>query len=130
MRAARQVLLDLADRCEREEGSRELDCRIQAALDPMAAERIRHPSATFNYTGIHTEEPGCVWNYAVPPYTTSLDAAVTLVPRARAPYVEILIKPDGADVSLFGAVREICGWAKTPALALCAASLRARAEAL
>lgn len=135
----RDLLLQLAERCEREKPSRELDCRMQAALDPMAEDRIRHPSATFNFTGIHTEEPGCVWNYAVPQYTASLDAAVTLVPEDYSYELTFSAAGDGAmrrarlwdwrrGPLMIDPTNERSATAKTLPLAVCAAALRARAS--
>jgi hypothetical protein len=109
-------LLTLAERCEREEPSDALDWAIAQATTP----------------------PG-VRGWYQKPYTTSLDAAVTLVPEdwnwtverycfdAVMPYRE-----PGAKASVWRDSRNprerfFYIEAKTPALALCAAALRARA---
>lgn len=91
------VLLALAERCEKEEPSFAMECAIAEAIGA----------------------------YSTPPrnYTVSLDAAVTLVP------VETW-KAEQGDEAGYAVVE--CGpvfvvSAKTPALALCAAALRARA---
>ncbi len=129
-------LLALAERCEREEPSRELDAAIFALCPPKDVEGrwqvSRHDKALVT-RDIGTEfdlrpvEPGVR-------YTSSIDAAVTLVPD-HVETAQILREKSGAGTVLLwlSKVREdariVEGGAKTPALALCAASLRARAEA-
>lgn len=107
------MILELANRCETEEPSRELDHCIWWALRP-------------NVTG---EEPP-------PSYTTSLDAAVTLVPDQWAWFVEWIGAPFTEGMArlwipgqrtLNLATEQVHVEAKTPALAICAAALRARA---
>lgn len=162
-------LLALADRCEREEASRELDLAIRVALYPTG------DVATL--TGKHRrgldKKPGTAWDFwhngalvfevwsgdgqctcngshVLPSYTTSLDAALTLVPenmlvenlgemRDAGPLTGMWLAqlcPRGprrriAEISA-AALRAACDadpcvHAKTAALALCAAALRARA---
>jgi hypothetical protein len=104
--AENQVLLALADRCEREGPSIDLDADIWWALFPDA-------------------EP-TKW----PAYTSSLDAAVTLVPEGA-----YLAGVRQINQTLFWAIigfeadaeTEWQGEAKTEPMARCAASLRARA---
>ena len=130
----RDELEALAARCETEEPSRHLDCAIYRAA-------VIHPSEyqTFdaNYRSTLTDYQlsyllGDNSEYDNPSsvggYTTSLDSAVTLVPdwcqwsatgEGTACSYEIVYDDRGA--RLFGAK------AKTPALALCAAALRALA---
>ena len=101
------VLRALADRCEREEPSRELGAAIARA---------------------------CGWlGHPVPDnFCTSLDAAVTLVPpghvwragAGRDGYADVAVRGIGFDLDAGHT------WAKTAALALCAAALRARAAVL
>jgi hypothetical protein len=95
----------LADRCEREEASLDLDGAIAIACERPFFKPAR--------------------------YTTSLDAAVTLVPEG----MEWTITHKNRDLdrpSVF--VGRSLDWssedASTPALALCAAALRARASLL
>jgi hypothetical protein len=99
-----QVLLALADRCEREGPSRKLDLAIAAALNG-----------------------GRYIPYAKP-YTTSLDAAVTLVPEGWRP-TDLCWDSDMCRFGLFTTTgwRHAYGVAQTEPMARCAASLRARA---
>lgn len=115
---ARDSLLALAERCEREDPSYELDCKIEHLAEP---ERARHIANAR-------------------PYTSSLDAAVTLVPKRRWKGVgpELMSQQyhqadsgnwwaelrDGVCTSFNVA---FLGRAKTLPIAICAASLRARA---
>jgi hypothetical protein len=96
------TLLALADRCEQAAGpDRELDAEIARFLVLTGAEDI----ARSRYG----------WSY----FTASLDAAVTLV-------------PEGCGWMVMKNVAKVGRWPKrasTPALALCAAALRARAAA-
>jgi hypothetical protein len=114
------TLLALAERCEQAAGpDKELDFTIDNFMlkHGPEADRIRNP------------------RYVLP-YTASLDAAVTLVPEGRAWtlgqnihhwYWQANINAlndDGSPTSLgFG------GPCNYPALALCAAALRAKADA-
>jgi hypothetical protein len=135
----RQVLLDLADRCEREEPSRDLDLAILNAIHAPSPEWVwRSGDETITRLVYGEGAPGnpvC----SLDAYTTSLDAAVTLVPHHdgrrwfwRAGESSLYrgwahlnrVHPDNCDRK-----DEASANAATPALALCAASLRARAEA-
>ena len=111
MSAARQVLLDLAERCEREEPSRVLNEAIERAI---------HSGGPFPIT--------------TAPYTTSLDAAVTLVPAGwiyrLGSFAEEGTHWAELNQPMHGATTESDRLAKSVALALCAAALRARAETL
>ncbi len=105
------VLLALAERCEREEPSKLLDCDIERAISGLG------PDA-----GIRMD-----WTAD---YTTSLDAAVTLVPEGwrTANIAQGPIKYPSWACELFGAIEGIAhGYAKTEVMARCAAALRARA---
>lgn len=107
--ADRETLLALADRVEREPPSRELDGVIAAAVG----------IACF----VPGETPWGVHKYrAAPAYTSSIDAAVTLVPKDSG------MRVGGGH---WGAWASIAGdapaRARTYAAALCAAALRARA---
>lgn len=105
----RSELLALADRCEREEPSRELDIAIWSTLNKGIDSTKWITFADFGH---------------------SLDAAVTLGPENHEWCVETW------EARAMGTVRQrhlgsiIQQWrsvAKSPALALCAAALRARA---
>lgn len=103
-------LLKLADRCEREEPSQELDAAISRA---------------FLASGLGNGAP-CYQDY-----THSLDAAVTLVPSKSPRGAEVGWQVTSLEASVFWVpTREnnFDGCASTPALALCAAALRARAS--
>lgn len=113
-----KLLLELAERCEKEEPTFALDVAIA-----LAAGGYDPASAT---TG-HISE-GIVWRgnagFKPPPYTTSLDAAVTLVPEGwhwAAGTNRLAHVYGGAIQRSSRAVM-----ASVP-LALCAASLRAMA---
>lgn len=123
----RQVLLDLADRAEREEPSKDLDGAIGYAVDatPKAKPVYKRGRYIGNKRVLLRIE--AVWL----PYTTSLDAAVTLVPEGVCWAIKHLPpNPPRANVwSRDFGIEENAG-GTTMALALCAAALRARAEAL
>ncbi len=108
------TLLALADRCEKEEPSEALDDKIW---------RWVNDSQLF-FKG---------WQYDLefaPKYTTSLDAAVTLVPRPwRTVHAEEYLSQGSWGWTLRRALPEdyAASTGKTAALALCAAALRARA---
>lgn len=110
-------LLELADRCEREEPSRALDFAIARAVFPEVFRSKLDPH--------------------LPRFGTSLDAAVTLVPGnvfreqdGPRPFTKI---PDAAPnvwrcrITRFRPFADVFGWAATEPLAICAAALRARA---
>lgn len=104
--ANRDELLALAARCEAAAGpNTHLDFLIHVATQD------------FPYM-----MPGSIW-------TRSLDAALTLVPEGWWADIEVTRKRAGVAVLQ----NDLCGWAAasaaTPALALCAAGLRARAAA-
>lgn len=119
------VLLELAERCERAEGpDRELDALI-APLQGLRVVDEGHPIGRMCYDDI-----GCA--QLLPRYTASLDAAMTLVPEEFG-------RPSAFTIQRsrnFGCCavvwvnsefnRSVRGDADTPALALCAAALRAR----
>lgn len=122
--------LALAERCEKEsEGSRELDGLIWKAACEKPGDIWSRDLIDGNIW--MRQDPEDTVAYEAPPaYTTSLDAAMTLV-------------PEGHDWSLFSdngtaiagcmpASEDGCDLTDvpgaTPALALCAAALRAQAE--
>lgn len=94
----------LASRCEREEASRTLDVAIARAIEP--------------------DRPRSKYDPNLSRFTVSLDAAVTLVPDE---YDWIVARANGGLTihACVGNTTEHFGG--TPALALCAAALRARA---
>jgi hypothetical protein len=110
--------------------SRELDARIHRAVTPELADTL---------TGGETGSPGTGWlvggDHAqpteAPPYMASLDAAVSLVPEGMDWRTGFDNEGPGRRGSAF--VRppgQTTGWAfgATPALALCIAALKARAN--
>lgn len=146
---------NLADKIEREGPSRELDAEIFAAIGaplPKSAFGldIKLQPDPNSASGFVMPLGDTQVRYECPHYTSSLDAAMTLVPngwrcgfeqanrfdkdtgRLEAwvwPF-ESAFEPDwqlGQD-SMRGASWETHGYASTPALALCAAALRARSK--
>ncbi len=137
-----QILLDLAASCERERPSREIDCHIaffvtgdlqvgvkgplKAPLPYMLSEAVEHPrdlQLLANDDNIDM----------IPRYTSSLDAAVKLVPEgctwiAYGP-AHCMASASVGLIPDHGHIMEDKWTAdgETPALALCAAALRARA---
>lgn len=107
--APADVLLALAERCEREEPSYALDCQIEHLCAPERAHFIGNAK----------------------PYTTSLDAAVTLVPEWHRWSVETGTMCSAVVHNLEalfpGDRTKVTGRSARPAPALCAAALRARA---
>ena len=96
-------MTDLATRIEQAEGpSRELDAEI---------------ATIFGWTPAH--------DLVCPAYTASLDAAMTLVPDGTNVHAVILDK-GLTRIELNGTTKYLKVDAATPALALCAAALRAR----
>ncbi len=130
----RDELLALADRCEAAaEPDRELDCAISLALvvPPDGCKAVA--SELSSQAGLLVDRIGRLHGTVdYQPLTASLDAAMSLAPNA----------PTGLEVSNFygnpwraviypegdGTISE--GLAATPALALTAAALRARVQAL
>jgi hypothetical protein len=118
------ILLELADRCEQATGpDRELDAEIAEASGNMPEDyqRATHYGEPRPYFWHKFEHEGEIIPLR---YTASLDAAMTLVPEEawwsvmRAPCAE------GYDAEV---ASDDPRHAATPALALCAAALRARA---
>lgn len=115
----RDELLALAERCEKaSEGSRELDAAIH---------RLLHPEVQV-FGDYVIDSLG--FGRAIPSFTTSLDAAMTLVP---ANHDWSLFFDNGAAMAgCMPASEDGCDWTDvpgaTPALAICAAALRAQAE--
>ena len=123
-------MTDLLIRLENaKEGSRELDAEILRIARPEFADMQFHPTVAGWLIGGDHKQP----EYA-PRYTTSLDAALTLVPEGCIWATSAYTTFATADVTLTGegflsasGDVEFEAQAKTPALALCIAALRARA---
>lgn len=121
-------LLELAARCEAAEGpDRELDEAIFVLVNP--------PPKGWRHSGWPDPHNPASVIYSVPAYTASLDAAMTLVLEGCWDHMEVYW-PDhqmlGWTVHLLPNANlrrgEYSGFAQSHALALCAASLRARAS--
>lgn len=113
-------------------GSRELDAEVEVAA--RAVEAARSGLAREHWAKWRASRSGIVGDahtqYASPPVTTSIDAIVALADRVLdGCIVRLSIHRDGPS---FGSVdfghRLYASKAATPALALCAAIIRARAE--
>ena len=137
----KNLLLELADRCEAEEPSRELDCRIWAATNDRAFRvhegemQVKDVTGWFTVgwiDGKHSYTHECSF---VTKATTSLDAAVTLVPERLSWEVRRsgFGNPSQADIGdpmqspPNSMARVSINRGVPAALALCAAALRARA---
>jgi hypothetical protein len=104
MTAKRDDYLALALRCEKEEPSRKLDAEIGSTLE------------------VYSDKGSALYDWPLR-YTTSLDAAVTLVPEGWCWMT-------GTSAAVWAGVRQPSFMniqAKTPALRLCVGALRARA---
>lgn len=130
------VLLALAERCEREEPSRELDEAIAVAAFDLEARPYSQRSKRIRTMWWYVRGTDDVMFYGakgIPFWTASLDAAVTLVPEGWTQnhnqaddgswWAELR---EGYRTS-YGEVR--IAHAKTEAMARCAAALKARAAA-
>lgn len=109
------VLLDLAERCERATGpDRELDYELAmvAGYTEIGHRVYRDPQG--KYYG------------SAPYYTRSIDAAMTLVPEGAEWECGTAHLVNRGWANVITRDRESKGKAATPALALCAAALRAR----
>lgn len=126
------TLLELAERCEKATGPAfVLDEAIRAALVGATIEAQQHrPGNAYHRDGQWVS----IW--PIPSYTASLDAAMMLVPSWWATSITRTADGRTGHVNLYkfegDAVRPaatVRASAATPALALCAAALRARASA-
>jgi hypothetical protein len=107
------TLIALAERCEQATGpDLEIDARIEAQLVGWKFDAMR-------------ESGYAVRDFEAPAYTTSLDAAMTLVPEGCSVHAFFQPRKIGHKVEI--GCGHVCEKAATPALALCAAALRARA---
>jgi hypothetical protein len=135
--------LKLAERCEQAAGpDRELDAIISATLDGYTAIEERHGGwIVATGKGVMERSLGLIdpgkhsrnftpQHHDTPAYAASLDAAMTLVPEGMLWTVEQWA--NGATASVARTRPYESGkryHAATPALALCAAALRARVSA-
>jgi hypothetical protein len=125
----RDILLALAARCEAEAPSRELDAAIFEATSGARAYIKTMPFSAKN-------APQDRMITGLPHYTRSLDDDVALIPEGWAWFVEWIGSPFVEGQARLWIplqrtqhlrVEQVTAEAKTPALALCAAALRARA---
>lgn len=136
------TLLQLAARCESEEPSRELDVRIWLACErPPYRDKIKGCFEAVLTTGGKGGRPKffghCDGIDLVSLYTTSLDAAVTLVPEGDDVFWRSGHDGEGPDPSAFRAdvlvvrlsapANGFVARARTEPMARCAAALKARA---
>ncbi len=114
------------------EGSRELDCKI--AIHPSVPQvgDVRKGAEVSKLLGCCADASaimrGCSINadwLGVPALTTSLDAALTLVPEGAYWAVRVSISKFAGVVTPLGCVVKDCV-ANRPSLALCIAALKAR----
>jgi hypothetical protein len=129
----KEEFLALAKRCETEMPSRYLDCDISNAA--LGTRLFPHGASE---TGIaDTNGKGSVWKAECALYTASIDAAATLRPEGWAYFVEWIGEPFSEGRARLWIpqqrakglkVENFITQAQTPALALCAAALRALAE--
>lgn len=124
-------LSELIERLERAEaGSRDLDFAIAVAAQPFRVKVRRDEDIEARYDALPIEGSKSGAFYEVPPFTTSLDAALSLMPEGLA---WVVSKQDGNPFAACGPV-DRTGWvawsednrAATPAIALCIAALKAR----
>lgn len=126
----RVKLEELADCCERRTGpDRELDCAIGVAIGLFEEHSSKYDHIPFDYWRINSDgahsQPGHGGDQMVPRYTASIDAALTLVPDQCRWSLDVGMGDDRmCQVAIWFST--LAGRAATPALALIAASLRAR----
>lgn len=137
---------DLIKRLEAaEEGSRELDGDIALILD-APRHFFESKGVSFDPTALQVDGPDCfggkpIWGggghlWEAPQYTTSIDAALTLVLEDERNEITGLydwwLESTNAGLTIsarVGADRSNLSFADTPALALCIAALKARKAA-
>lgn len=134
------TLEELAARCEAAEGpDRELDCLIACELDRDGYSKPYQNEATEDWFCVLPDSNGLTLDFKrAPRYTASIDAAMTLVTEGWETAIYCAPLGSGLQTNVqmeTEAMRRrqaffpIDGTAATPALALCAAALRARQEA-
>jgi len=119
-----QDLLRLADEVAAATGpDTVLDAAIWVHLPEQAAHAWKHGGDKFKHA---RQIAGCAF---VPLYTASIDAAMTLVPAHDVGWrMDWSGRRAIVRIGFGGFPETIEAWAATPALALCAAALRARAH--
>lgn len=135
-------LLELIGRLEKATGpDRELDAQIWLAVTPGATRKTTHVDHHVRPYDIDETRRADGRLIVVPEYTASIDAALMLVPEGSAWFIqkyddgsyEAGIKYDRAEQSAWnrtpGFTQQSNAMGMTPALALCIAALRARAQA-
>lgn len=125
-RADRAVLLELAERVERDGPNYATECDIEKAVFG-ASDGLYHGTVRIGMGGPRPPRK----------FTTAVDAALLLLPDGDDVFWRVGHDGEGPDPSLFRADVLLCRLAsptdgfveraRTPALALCAAALRARA---
>ncbi|WP_311270337.1 hypothetical protein [Sphingobium sp. WCS2017Hpa-17] len=121
----RATLLALADRVEAaEDGNARLDAEIHEAVTtfPARVGGVGWPLGAL----VVPVFPG--WAL-LPRYSGSIDAAITLVPEGASWSMTSALEDEQPCATVLTMESTEHGLAATPALALCAAALRARAEA-
>lgn len=119
------MLNELITELERADGgSRKLNARVGLLVGTWhwPGETYHHYRADDGYGAYHFQEPE--------PYTTSLDAAITLVPKGWGFLLDctVLDEPPRAVLCRPPSESVECPGSATPALALCIAALKARNE--
>jgi hypothetical protein len=127
------VLRELAERCEWDDASRELDAEIAVALGHEINWR-QHNYTMTQFPAISWKEPHpyAGMREPCPQWTSSIDAAVTLMPEGWLLITLSDIAGDGLSFCKLAntespAKEAISFGCKTRALDVCAAALRARA---
>jgi hypothetical protein len=128
------VLFALAERCEREEPSRELDAEIAVALGHHVEwKQANYTMTAFPAISWRPPHPYAGMREPCPQWTTSLDAAVTLVPASKPMSRHVHQQDNGSwwvelrDGYCTSYDKVFIASAKTEPMAICAAALRARA---
>jgi hypothetical protein len=125
------TLLTLAARCEQAAGpDRVLDAEILCAIHGLTIHKDSNPAnGYFAFWEGEPEKSRCVNSSSWDRLTGSLDAAVTLVPEGHE-----WLRKNEICMTVYRVPDNLKEWARhidargaTPALALCAAALRARA---
>jgi hypothetical protein len=143
-----QKLIELAVLCEKAEGpDREYDLAIKLASEPNGdiARIVKERRGFDRKLGMawdlyasavcfekHNERGDCFFNgsYPLPAFSASLDAALTLVPEGKEWNLHRVHDDyNRGKVYFYACIDEAqVHYGATPALALCVAALRARAE--
>lgn len=130
----RETLIGLAERCERASGhdvtlTKEIFCTVYPEKVPLVVPHGQYGwhDDTAGWWLATGEDARCPPKTIYPPnWLTSLDAAMTLVPEGFGWRVEHVGNGRSSAI-VGGSIPSPCLDCATPALALCAAALRARA---